>query len=420
MRVRTQNFRISTTILPAMAIALSLGLVVGLNVGGAAAGAAAQALSEPAGIDRDQRVSAARAQAINKAAQRFLDQSADQPPGLWLAVWDPKRGYYEQGYGQAVIGDARPGQRRTARRASTNDVLYIGSITKTIFTTAVLRQVARGTMTLNDTVEDLDPALSQKFPTIASVTVRDLVGMTSGIPDYANAAVEQVLGDPNKKFTRHELIALGLASGEQEPIGTGNYSSTNYIILGEMLRKVTQRTPERSVNNVLRKAGLSRSRLPLSGPRQAGGPPAGIAHGYIGAALPADLLGHGLPDANTDVTSWTFSWGKEAGGAYATIGDLAEWGSTCLGNSLLPNKLVRQRLATKDIGIGALKYGLGITREGDWLSHTGQVLGWSSDVACNLKTGAVVAYATNSTNGVRDFPSLAGSVIFPDYFTASE
>lgn len=409
MKAPTKNFRMSI----AISIVLSLGLVVGPNIGGAAA----QALSGPAGIDRDQRVSAARAEVIDKAAERFLAQSADQPPGLWLAVWDPKRGYYEQAYGQAVIGNAQLGERGTARQASTDDVLYIGSITKTIFATAVLRQVAQGTMTLNDTVEDLDPALAQKFPTIASVTVRDLVGMTSGIPDYANASVAQVLDDPNIKFTRHKLIALGLASGEQEPIGTGGYSSTNYIILGEMLRNVTQRTPERSVNNVLREAGLSRSRLPLSGPRRASGPPAGIAHGYIGAALPAQLPGLDLPNASTDVTSWTFSWGKEAGGAYATIGDLAEWGNTCLGNSLLPNRLVRQRLTTTEIG--ALEYGLGITRQGDWLSHTGQVLGWSSDVACNLKTGAVIAYATNSTNGVRDFPSLVGNVIFPDYFTAS-
>jgi hypothetical protein len=71
-------------------------------------------------------------------------------------------------------------------------------------------------------------------------------------------------------------------------------------------------------------------------------------------------------------------WGKEGGGADATIADLATWGQTCLG----------------------------ILRQGDWLDpDSGQALGYTANVACNPKTGAVIAYALNSTEGPLDLSS---------------
>ena len=110
-------------------------------------------------------------------------------------------------------------------------------------------------------------------------------------------------------------------------------------------------------------------------------------------------------------------WGKEGGGAYSTIGDLATWGGTCLGMSLLPKDLVAERLKTTKIDAG--NYGLGIIRQGDWLAHSGQAIGYEANVACNPKTGAVVAYAVNSTEGLLDLDSFLGSTAWPEYSTAS-
>lgn len=361
------------------------------------------ATAAPVELDQSRVVNAADARAIDKAAAAYLAESVDGNPGLWLAVWDPKRGYYEQAYGSAVSG---------GRKASTKDVMYVGSITKTALATAVLEEVAKGAISLGDTVGQLSPALAAKFPAIASISVRDLLGMTSGIPDYADAAVAQMLVNPQKRYSRDDLIALGLASGEQKPVGTAAYSTTNYIILGELLQAVTGQSPERLVNAVLREAGLGQARLPSSDAKQ----PARITHGYVGRLLPTQLPDVAVPPPATDVTDWAFDWGREGGGAYATIGDLAQWGSTCLGNSLLPTQLVRQRLRTHTSNAG--QYGLGIIRQGQWLAHSGQALGWTANVACNPKTGAVVAYATNSTNGTFDVPFKVGKVAFPAYAKA--
>jgi len=354
-------------------------------------------------IDKSKVMSAADRAAIDAAAQEAVTGSLDRAPGLWLAVWDPKKGYYEQAYGEAVLDVAK---------ATVRDHFMIGSITKTVFAAAVLQQVAAGKLKLNDTVAKLDPTLAKEFPKAAKYTVAQLLSMRTQIPDYADAAVALQVADPQRHFSRNDLIALGLSKGVAQP-KVGGYSTTNYIILGVILTKLTGKTPETLVNGVFKQAGMTQSKLPsTSGPL-----PAPAAHGYIGANSGPEFTKIN-PDvtATTDVSTWTFDWGKEGGGAYSTIGDLAAWGGTCLGNSLLPPSMVAKRLVFTKINAG--DYGRGIIRQGDWLGHSGQAIGYEANVACNPKTGAVVAWAVNSTYGGVMLNDVLGPVAYPEYYAA--
>ncbi len=355
-------------------------------------------------IDRSKTMSATDRAAIDAEARAFLANSIDQTPGLWLAVWDPKRGYYEQAYGQAVLG---------SQPASVKDHLLLGSITKTMFATAVLEQVAAGQLKLSDTVGKLAPAVARRYPIAANKTVSQLLGMTSRIPDYADPAVGKMFANPRQTFTRDQAIALGIAKGKAIS-APGGYSTTNYLLLGKVMQKVTGRTPEALVNSVLRKAGLTSSRLMPGNVRL----PAPSAHGYLGAiyGTEAAKVNPSLT-GTTDVIDWTMEWGKEGGGAYGTIGDLATWGGTCLGTNLLPAKVAAERLKTTKIDAG--NYGLGIVRQGDWLAHSGQAIGYTANVACNPKTGAVVAYALNSTEGPLDLGTYVGPQTWPEYLKAA-
>jgi D-alanyl-D-alanine carboxypeptidase len=356
-------------------------------------------------MDKGKAMSAADRAAIDAAAQKFVAGSYDKTPGLWIAVWDPKRGYYEQAYGKAAL-DGTP--------ATLRDHFLIGSDTKTVFATAVLEQVAAGKLKLTDTVAKLDPALARKYPIAARKTIAQLLGMTSRIRDYADAAVGKMFLNPQQSFTRDSLIALGLSDGK--PISApGGYSTTNYLLLGKVMATVTGKSPEQLVNAVFRQARMSQSRL-MTGNVSI---PAPRTHGYIGTLYgPQAALVNPALSATTDVTDWRMEWGKEGGGAYSTIGDLATWGSTCLGNKFLPAKLVAQRLKTTTIDAG--RYGLGIIRQGDWLAHSGQAIGYTTNVACNPKTGAVVAYALNSTAGPTDLALYLGDVAWPDYAKAPQ
>lgn len=393
--------------MPALVAAATLALtplVTAPVTQAAPATAPVAAPSSPSPIDRTKSMSASDRAAIDAAARSFLSTSADQAPGVWVAVWDPKRGYYEQAYGEASL-DGQP--------ASVKDHFLIGSITKTVFATAVLQQVAEGRLSLNDRVRKLDPALAKRYPIAADKTVAQLLGMTSRIPDYADAAVARMFANPQQRFTRDQAIALGIAEGKAIP-APGGYSTTNYLLLGKLMRTVTGKTPESLVNGVLRQARMTKSRLMPGNVRL----PAPRAHGYLGAIYgPQAAQVDPTLTGTTDVTDWRMEWGKEGGGAYATIGDLARWGGTCLGDALLPADVVARRLQTTDLPSTG-QYGLGIIRKGDWLEHSGQALGYVANVACNTKTGAVVAYAVNSTAGALDIDSSLGSVAWPAYIAA--
>jgi D-alanyl-D-alanine carboxypeptidase len=401
MTRRSMRMIVATTMIAALSSTATLTGSAAAQMPPAAAPAATAAKVTP--INTGKAMSAADRAAIDVAAKAFLADSLDKAPGLWLAVWDPKRGYYEQAYGEASL-DGAP--------ATVKDHFLIGSITKTVFATAVLEQVAAGRLKLTDTVRKLDPALARRFPVAASKTIAQLLGMTSRIPDYADPAVGKMFLDPKQAFTRNQLISLGIAEGKPIP-APGGYSTTNYLLLGKLMRTLTGKTPEQLVNAVFAQAGMPSSRLETGNVSL----PSPRAHGYIGAVygLQAAQVNPAL-SATTDVTDWTMEWGKEGGGAYSTIGDLATWGSTCLGTTLLPKSVAADRLKTTPIDAGA--YGLGIIREGSWLAHSGQAIGYTANVACDPRTGAVVAYAVNSTEGILDLGSSVGPVAWPTYVRA--
>ncbi len=276
----------------------------------------------------------------------------------------------------------------------------MGPITKTVTAVAVLQQVAQGTMRLSDTVADIDAALARKFPAIANLTIDQLLGMRSGLPDYANepqGVLRLLAADPNRRFTSAQLIEVGLAANQVQPPGTPGYSTTNYIILGELLATVTGRTPAQVINGVFTEAGMTQSALPRPGQ----GAPRPRSHGYIGEESAAELtaLGASAGLAGTDVTSWNLSWGRAGGGAYTTVEDLGRWGALGLGTALLPNKLGDQRISVARQN--PLGYGWGIFVDAaGWISHTGQVVGWEASVKQNLKTGEVIVVMVNSTSGL--------------------
>jgi D-alanyl-D-alanine carboxypeptidase len=93
--------------------------------------------------------------------------------------------------------------------------------------------------------------------------------------------------DAEHVFTLDEFLA---AVEAQEPTAPGagySYSNTNYVLLGEILRARTGRDWRDVVTeNVIDRAGMTRSALPLPGDRDM---PAPMARGYMD-------LGNGLVD----------------------------------------------------------------------------------------------------------------------------
>ena len=219
----------------------------------------------------------ADAAAIDKLAQDALAQSPDLP-GLWIGVWDPAKGFYTQAYGEAVKGGAK---------ATIDDHGRIGSVTKTFTVVAVLEQVAAGRLKLDSTIEEILPDLATKYPAIKSITVDQLAGMRSGIQDYGNTGIviKGVVADPAKVWTADDLIDAALTLPLSAP-GTGGYSTTNTIILGKMLERLTGKPIDQILTAVAKRAGLTQSALQAPEVTKI---PEPASHGYVAAAGAKDL-----------------------------------------------------------------------------------------------------------------------------------
>lgn len=358
----------------------------------------------------DQQMSADDAAAMDKAANKALAESTDGTPGMIVGIWDPEKGYHVGAY-----GDAATGKNKTA--ASAEDHSFIGSITKTATAAAVLQQVDAGTLTLEETVAEADPELGEKFPTVADITIERLLNMSSGIPDYANqektGVLPIILKDPQTEFSPDDLIREGLEAAPQQPVGTPGYSTTNYIILGELLAKATGKSPEAAVTAVFDELGLDQSALP--DPKEL--PPPPFTRGYLGEEQSADAKSRGEDyPGDTDVTGWNRSWARSGGGAYSTIDELKDFAASAMGTTLLSPELGDKRLTPATLMPESIvygPYGLGVFRKGDWVGHTGQLIGWEGLAQFNLATGAVAVALVNSTGGL----SAADTVIeefFPE------
>jgi len=135
------------------------------------------------------------------------------------------------------------------RPAQPEDMYVWGSITKMFTGPAVLQLVERGTVALDDKItKHVDPylrrsgqpTLGQHFnidANITNVTIRHLLHMESGLPDYdrGNYSVDQFAA-PGHDFSPEEILHKYVPREFDFSPGTHqDYCSTNYILLGMVL-----------------------------------------------------------------------------------------------------------------------------------------------------------------------------------------
>lgn len=221
-----------------------------------------------------------------------------------------------------------------------------------------------------------------------------------------------MIEDPTQTFTADDLID-GAMTLPLSPPGTAGYSTTNTIILGQMLEELTGKPIDEVVTEVARSAGMADTALT---PADVNSMPEPSSHGYV-ESLGAQSLANlnlDVPLA-TDATDWTVSWGQAGGGMYSTIEDLGKWAATGLGMSLLPADLAAKRLEFKPLPEG--EYGLGLQGfDNGWIGHTGQLIGWESITLYNTETGAAYAAIVDETGSLigaeviaaADLPDLMG------------
>ena len=238
------------------------------------------------------------------AVRGFLEElaKADEFSGVVLVARNG-RVLFHEAYGYADREKKVPNRKDTK--------FNLGSINKN-FTRLAIHQLAdRGKLSLEDPIKKFLP----DYPNAQAaekVTVRYLLGMTSGIGDFFGARYDAT---PKEKIRalRDYLPLFADRPLEFEPGTNNRYSNGGYVVLGLIIEKASGQDYYDYVReNIFKPCGMSDTD---SYPRDADVP--NLARGYAreGRAGKGRVLNHAtLPGR-----------GSSAGGGYSTAGDLLKY-----------------------------------------------------------------------------------------------
>lgn len=311
-------------------------------------------------------------QGITGAAVLVTDPTADRPCGRWAET-------------------AGTADRRTGRPMNTTDRLRVGSVTKTFTAALVLRLAAERRLSLDAPVDRYLPGLldgggHDRRP----VTVRHLLRHTSGLPDYLDAPEWQHLERQRfRHFEPRHLVERALEL--PRPQGTWHYATTNYLVLGMIVREVTGRTPEAEITRrIIRPLGLRDTYWP------------GDDTHVRGAHSRSYFTGEG--GRRVDGTAWNMTFGGAGGALVSSPGDLTRFATALFDGRLLPAAQLAEMRRTVETDTDRLwpgaRYGLGLISTplscgGRWWGHAGTVPGGHRALVAVGPGGRSAAVALN-------------------------
>jgi D-alanyl-D-alanine carboxypeptidase len=296
------------------------------------------------------------------------------------------------------------------------DFVRIASITKSFTATAVLQLVDAGTIWLDDPLEVYVPGVING--TVA--TIRDLLAMQSGIPDFtANQGfLDRFTADPTLPWTDADTLAV-IAEAPGPDFAPGErcaYCDSNYALLGMVLQVATGQPAGTVINSsVVEPLGLTSTFYPtdatIPSPHPTGYVPdqPDPTQPFDNAARPPRVVN----EVNPAVPS-------TAGAIIGTLGDLQTWGTELVQGTLLRPETQALRLQFRrfdgvPLNIG---YGLGVTNVNEFIGHNGAIFGFSSVVLTRPQTHTQMAFVANeSTNSTTPTTNVAFAMIqalYPD------
>ena len=314
-------------------------------------------------------------------------------PGVVVGVWVPGEGEYVVARGKANL--------RTGEKRDLGNPFRIGSITKTFTATAVSQLVEEGKLSKNDKLSKWYP----DFPNAEKITIEHLLRMQSGIvmPE----------GEPEQYSTTEEVIEgsakQGIVFGT--PGQRTEYSDINYILLGEIIRKVSGNdTGDQLTQTILKPLGLKHTIYSFNNDFN---------------DLPGDLHGYTL-DLSTgelkDAPSLPLAPVGAAGAMISDLSDLKTWAKAVCTGKLLKPETQKAHLQTQYLSGGPdfAEYGEGIMKMGEFCGHPGIQPGFNSQMWYLPEKDATIIVNVNRFDPSAPPPAVVlfetiTKILFPKY-----
>ncbi|WP_298627997.1 serine hydrolase [uncultured Legionella sp.] len=274
----------------------------------------------------------------------------------------------------------RVGYPPFSERLTAEHVFDIGSITKSFTSLILLQLQTEGKLSLDDLLGTWLP----QYPNWKDVSLRQLLNMTSGIPNYTNdpefaKQVEQNLG---RVWRDEELIQYAHPENPLQ-INQDNrfdYSNTNYILAGLIIEQVTHDTFANQLEErVINQGNFLNNSFYLAGP-----------DGATVCEAIAERKMHGYyfdSNSNKVVDSFSndLSWAGAAGALVTNTEDVVRW-VQLLYHGTLFNPLYRETALAELMSVVSMKTGLPVSTVTEDDPHSfGLGVGYFYDKESKLK-----------------------------------
>ncbi len=316
---------------------------------------------------------------IASRVQAVIDEITKHPEfvGLSVAVARGDHLIVDRGYGIADLEWNAPADASTSFR--------IGSLTKQFTAAAVLKLAEQGKLALDDPLSSYVPEFDTGGRT---VTIRQLLNHTSGVPEYT---VQPGFFAKLSPLDLSDAELLQLVSGKPfdfEP-GTGwRYSNTNYYLLGMVVAKASGRPYAAFMQDeFFAPLGLTHTR-----------------YGSETAIIPRRAQGYSFdPDTASHSNDAAISMNVPGGGGalVSSAGDLVRWQIALTnGRAIRPASFEQMIGSPVKTGRGDALYGFGLTidrLDGQRvIEHNGGINGFNSVLSWLPDSGLRIAVISNS------------------------
>jgi D-alanyl-D-alanine carboxypeptidase len=282
---------------------------------------------------------------------------------------------------------------------SASALWQIGSNTKAFTSVILLQLEAEGKLPIGATIGKWLP----QYPAWRNITIRQLLDMTSRIPDYAiqPAFITAIAAAPAARFSAARLVSY-VTGLPLSPAGY-SYSDTNYILAQMIIERVTHDSyADQLTRRIITPLGLrSMCYAPYTCPAADA---ARMPTGYFEISAAPSLLGQPMPPL-------ALTWAQGAGAIVSSLQDMTTWDRNLYLGRELPPRQQRQleSLVSETTGkpittttpADPAGYGLGVQQLtyqpiGTVWTYEGGTLGYRVEHYYFPHSGIIIALAVNS------------------------
>ena len=329
---------------------------------------------------------------LKSRAQGLVD--AGYPAAL-AAVTDSK--------GESAGVAVGKGSLETGQAPPMDGEVRIGSNTKTFVAVVVMQLVQEGKVGLDEPIETYLPGLIRGEGVDGSkITVRQLLQHTSGLPEYTDTTPgrSDIFQIKDHYAQPRDLLDTALGKPAQfEPGTQWKYTNTNYVVLGMLVERVSQRPVGEQIDErIVKKLGLSHTYFPAPGDKSIKGT---HPQGYH---LSAD-------GKLEDITEMDPAWAWAAGAMVSTPSELNTFFQAVFDGRLLTQSSIDEMKngavdASSRLGPGTV-YGLGLigrslTCGGTSWGHGGTIHGYQTNNAVGPDGTAAIFAVTALPSAIAD------------------